>query len=167
MHLYELAEAYKTLSVLALDDENFDVETLKTELAKVTTEFNDKAENIAKLYLQLESDETACKNEIDRLSKRHKSANTKKEWLKAYLLNELQNAKIDKVKGSVVSISLRKSPKPTVNILDATKIPHELCKYVPEAYVPDKELILKHAETTGEVVEGVEVITDKKYVVIK
>lgn len=167
MHLYELSQAYKTLSVLVSDDEEFNTEALKEELAKVTTEFNDKVESIAKMVIELESDELALKNEIDRLSKHKDVATGKIKWFKSYLLEEMQNAKQDKVKGQVVTVSLRDNSKPTVNIIDTSKISHEYCKHVPESYVPDKELILAHMKETGEVVGGTEIITGKKYIVIK
>jgi len=118
--------------------------------------------------LNLESDELALKTEIDRLTSRLKVATGKIKFWKSYLVEEMQNAKQDKVKGQVLNVTLRDNSKPTVNILDASKIPHDLCKFVPESYVPDKDLILKSFEKLqGVVPDGVEIITDKKYVTIK
>jgi len=168
MHLYELSQAYKTLSVLVSDDEEFNTEALKEELAKVTTEFNDKVESIAKMVIELEADELALKNEIDRLSKHKDVATGKIKWFKSYLLEEMQNAKQDKVKGQVVTVSLRDNSKPTVNIVDASIVSHELCTYQPEQFIPSKTKALEYfQENQGVIPDGFEVITGKKYIVIK
>jgi hypothetical protein len=167
MHLYELSQSVRTLQVMSDDEENFNPELVKVELAQVKVEFDEKVESIGKLVLNLEVDELALKTEIDRLEQRKKVAKGKIDFWRNYLITEMQNAKQDKVKGQVLNVSLRDNTKPTVNILDASKIPHELCKFIPESYVPDKELILNRTKTTGEVVEGAEVITGKKYVTIK
>jgi len=168
MHLYELSQALRTLQVMSDDEEQFNPEAVKSELAQVKVEFNDKVEGIGKLVLNLESDEAALKTEIDRLNTRKRVASGKIDFWKSVLVEEMQTANQSKVKGHILNVTLRDNPKPTVNILDASKIPHDLCKFVPESYVPDKELILKSFEKLqGVVPDGVEIITDKKYVTIK
>lgn len=165
-HLYELSHELNSLRI-SVDDENLNTELIENELAQVQIEFDDKVEAIAKMMLELKANEKILATEIERLETRKKVVKGKYDWFKTYLTIEMGTAKVDKVKRPLVTVSLRDNPKQTVNILDAAIIPHEYCKHIPESYVPDKELILDHMKETGEVVKGVEIITDKKYVTIK
>lgn len=168
MKLYELSQAYKTLSVLVDNPEEFNTEAIQNELAQVKVEFNDKVENIAKFMLECKAEETILSTEIERLEQRKKVASGKYDWFKNYLTIELENAKVDKVKGLIVTTLLKANYKPTVNIIDASKVPQDLCEFHPAEYVPSKTKALEYFKANqGVVPDGFEIITDKKHVTIK
>jgi hypothetical protein len=168
MHLYELSERFKNIqNTIENDGESFDEQTLRTNLMEVTLLFEEKVESIAKIMKGLESQQTAYKNESDRLAQKAKSAQNKYDWLKNYLTVEMINAKQDKVDGLILKVALQKNSIETVNILDASKIPHEFCKHEPEKWIPDKSLVLKSTKSTGVVPDGAEVLVGLKHLVIK
>jgi archaellum component FlaC len=181
MKLYELSDDYKSL-VKALDSD----ETLKDDIAPLLADikgrFDDKAVSIAKLTLSINADIETIKLEITRLSKRSTALDNKASWLKEYLLKEMQTANIDKVEGDVLTVSLRKNPA-SVNVINEKAIPKEYMVNIPESWQPDKKKILSLlkndkytlvAETkqiinkdTGEIIDGFEIINDKKHLEIK
>lgn len=167
MHLYQLAESYQNLVAWAESDEVLDENILRQQLSEVSTQLTDKAENIAKMILDLEADSDTAKKEIDRLAKRKTSADNKAKWLNGYLLEQMQLSKIEKINGSVLSLSLVKNPI-SVRILDETKIAPEFWRIIPETKEVNKSAILtSFKETEGVIPDGVEIVTDKKHLVIK
>ena len=162
MHLYELTDQIKFLQ----EDTELEEEEFAKKLGEIQGRFEDKAENIGKLYLSLQADVNALKSEEERLESRRQTIERKSEWLKRYLLQELIVANIDKVKRDVLTISVRVNP-PSVNVVDEEVIPQEFRRVIPETWQPDKKQIIEHFKNTGEIIAGVEMITDKKRVEIK
>ena len=163
--LYDLTTNYLTLMQL-LEDDNQDVDAIKEELSHIEMQFNEKAESIARLILNYESDVDATEKELGRLSARKKTLDNKIKWLKEYLLNEMIVAKLDKIPGKVLTLSLRKSPM-SINIVDSDSVPQEFKKLVPESWVVDKKLVADHIKDSGEIPSGIEAIIDKKTLMIK
>ena len=165
MKLYELSDDYKSLAKALESDE-----TLKDDiaplLADIKGKFDDKAVSIAKLALSINADIETVKAEITRLSKRNTALESKAAWLKEYLFNEMTTANIDKIDGDVLTVSLRKNPA-SVNILNAAQIPDNFWRVIPEVREPDKKAILTQFKNTGEIVDGVEIVNDKKHLEIK
>ncbi len=162
MRLYELAQDYNTI----LDTEDLSDEQIVEHLDNIKAQFNEKVVNTGKVILTLKAEVKAVKSEIDRLAARQKSLEHKAEWLESYLLDNMIDAKQNKVEGDVLSISIRPNP-PSVKIINLAEIPNSFCIHIPEGWQPDKKLIADHFKRTGEVVAGVEIVTDKKSVVIK
>jgi hypothetical protein len=165
MHLYEIADEYRSFLANA-DSEEFNEDTLKSKLAEITGKFNDKAENIGIMALELQSDSKALDDEINRLSNRKRAIDNKVSWLKGYLLQEMLNSAIDKVPGKIVTLSLRNAP-PSVNILDKNAVPENYRRVIPESWDINKSAILENFKTTGEIPNGCEVITNKKSLMIR
>jgi hypothetical protein len=171
MKLYELSEQYRNLSELYLTDianpnEPQEIDILKLQLDSITDQLKTKSENIAKLVLNYESDADATDKEIKRLSSRKTTLENRVKYLKDYLLNEMQFAKLDKIQGEILNLSLCKSPKSVV-ILDKEQVPVIFRRTIPETYEIDKRSIIENFDKTGEIPNGTDVITDKKYLKIK
>lgn len=165
MHLYEIADEYRSFLANA-DSEEFNEDILKSKLAEITGKFNDKAENIGIMALELQADSKALDDEITRLSNRKRAIDNKVSWLKGYLLQEMLNSAIDKVPGKIVTLSLRNAP-PSVNILDKNAVPENYRRVIPESWDINKSAILENFKTTGEIPNGCEVITNKKSLMIR
>jgi hypothetical protein len=167
MHLYELSERFKNIqNTIENDGESFDEATLRQNLMEVTLLFDEKVESLAKIVKGLEAQQTAYKTEAERLTQKAKSAANKADWLKNYLSVELQNAKRDKVEGLVLNVILKTNP-PSCKVIDEKQIPATFWRIIPEQKEVDKVGILSNFKQTGEVPNGVEIITDKKSVQIK
>ena len=81
MNLYELSLAFQEVQNMDLDPE-----VMKDTLDSIEDAIESKAENIAKLVRNLESDVSAYKEEEDRLKNENvKLQRIKVKWLKTYL----------------------------------------------------------------------------------
>lgn len=116
MKLYELAEAYRNLQEM-LEDDDTDITAIHDTLEAVEDEINIKCENIAKLIRTLDAQEKLLKEEEERLARRRRTLENKREWLKKYVIKQLEAAGIDKIKGTLFTISLQENP-PSVEIID-------------------------------------------------
>jgi len=100
------------------------------------------------------------------LATRRGGFNSKMEWLKNYLLVEMQATRVLKVKQDVISVSVQDNP-PSVEVVDLEQIPEQYIRIIPETKEADKKAIIEHFKDTGEIVSGVNIITDKKHVVVR
>lgn len=165
MQLYKLSEEYNTLKSI-LEDEGATPEAVQAGLEQTQADFNDKAESIGKLYLSLMGEASAISAEVERLNARKQTAERKAEWLKTYLLNEMLATKTDKIKGDLVTLSVRTNPA-SVSVIELNALPENFRRIIPETWQPDKKMILDHVKSTGEIPNGCEIVTDKKSLVIK
>ena len=148
-HLYELSDQIKFLQ----EDTELGEEEFQKALGEIQGQFQDKVENIGKLFLSFQADVTAIKSEEERLQSRRQSIEHKADWLKGYLLQEMTAVGIEKVRRDVLTVSLRTNP-PSVNVLDQEAIPIEFRRIIPETWQPNKPSILSHFKSTGEIVAG-------------
>jgi heme oxygenase len=125
-----------------IDTESFD---------KLQIEKNDKLENVALWYKNLQSEAQSYKAEETIFAEKRKRAENKAESLKKYLDIELQGNKFNTVK---VDITYRKST--SVNVLDVNTLPEKYRKTVTTVSA-DKVNIAK-ALKVGEVVTGAELV---------
>ena len=166
MHLYELSKQYADTKSWLESDEIIDEVLLRQKFAETSDQLKIKAENIGKMVLEYESDVATLDNEISRLSARKKSLATKTDWLKSYLLEQMQNAQIDKIPCDILTISLRKNP-PSVIVLNPDEVEQKFRRIIPETYEIDKKSILENFKISGEIPVGCDIKTDKKSIVIK
>lgn len=165
LRLYELTDQYRVLQQ-AIDNEEVEEEAFQESLSQLKAEFGDKVGNIGKLVLSLNATMEAVKSEEERLRSKRQVLEHKADWLRAYLLNEMTAAGIDKVKQDVVAISVRVNP-PSVNILNLEAIPQQFRRVIPETWQPAKKEIVDYWKDTGKICAGVEIISSKKSIIIK
>ena len=165
LHLYELSDTYKVLGEIEGESEE-EIIALKSGLADIKDEIDQKVENIGKFILSLEAEVKGVKEEESRLSARRRSTENKIEWLKDYLITEMTSTGIDKVKRDTITVSVRTNP-PSVGISELNDIPAGYRKIIPESWQPDKIAILENFKETGEIIPGTTIITDRKHLSIK
>lgn len=165
MKLYELSMEYQKL----LDQiEEADGELSPEQwdmIESVEDRFSGKVENLAKFIKSLEADADAVKVERQRLAAREKSITNKVSWLKAYLQHAMEAVGVDKIKGQLLTVALRKAPVSCI-VEDADKVPDEFREEVSETKI-DRNGIIRCFKETGEVLPGVEIVTDKRFVAIR
>lgn len=165
--LYALTDRYKTIeNMLDREIEYISQDEIRETLANIKDDIEEKVCSIGKLVLELRNDIESVKTEEDRLAKRRAGFTSKMEWLKNYLLVEMQSANTLKVKKDVVSVSVQNNP-PSAELIDIEQVPEQYIRIIPEKREPDKKTIIEHFKETGELVPGVNIITDKKFVSIR
>lgn len=126
MKLYELTQNYLNLLEL-LENPDIPKEMIESALEEVEGNFEDKADNIAKLIRSLEADIKGYKDEEDRLSNRRKTLENKVKGLKEYLESSMIALGKKNIKGKIFTMSINKN-RPSVVIDDINKLPKEYKK---------------------------------------
>lgn len=146
--------------------------------------FNAKVEACAAAMKDYEQRANNLVEEANRLLDRAKQASKRRDWIKEYVRLNMISTGIDKVTGDLFTVSLKKTPD-KVNVIDQNQIPlrymkaniaidglgfADVCQMFggdcpgEATLTPIKADILK-AVKAGEVVEGVEITSDKTLVV--
>lgn len=163
--LYKLTERYQAIETL-LDSEIVEREEVLSTLATIKDEIEDKVENLAKLIIATNDTIGVIKSEEKRLYDRRQAMQNRMEWLKAYLVTEMVATHTYKVKRDVLTASVVDSP-PSVEVNVMEEIPEQYVRVIPEQRDPDKKAIISHFKETGEIVSGVDIIINKKHLVIR
>lgn len=119
MNLYELSLSFQEVQNMDLDPE-----VMQDTLDSIEDAIENKAENIAKLIRNLESDVTAYKEEEERLKTKRQATENKVKWLKTYLEDNMKLTGKTKFKSGMFNFSIQKNPA-SVNITDEKIIPEE------------------------------------------
>jgi len=121
----DLAEALKR------DDAAADA--LEAELDRFEAEFNVKAEGVAKAILNMEQsrDVALAKAEPFIAEARRYQASAKRaeracDWLKSYLLHQMQRMDLKKVEGVDLKVGRQNNGRPSVVVENLEKVPAEL-----------------------------------------
>lgn len=131
MKLYELTQNYLNLLDL-LENPEVPKEVIESALEEVEGNFEDKAENIAKLIRSLEFDIKGYKEEESRLSARRKTLENKVQGLKEYLQSSMKALERDSIKGKLFTVYTQKN-QPSLIIEDIDKLPKEYKRTVEES----------------------------------
>lgn len=154
MRLYEITQDIAELEELINNEELTEDEVTEVK-SMIESVLNEKAEQIAYVIKNKESDIKAIKEEEKRLKEKRKSVEKSAERLKSYVLENLLTLDKKKIKTSVGDIAIRKSQavevSTDVNVLD------DRFKRVKTTVEADKAA-LKEAIKSGEVVDGVEIV---------
>ena len=145
MNLYELSLAFQDVQNMDLDPE-----VMKDTLDSIKDAIESKAENIAKLIRNLESDVSAYKEEEDRLKTKRQATENKVKWLKTYLEDNMKLTGKTKFKSGMFNFLIQKNPA-SVNITDEKIIPEEFLIQQPPKVdkTSIKEILKKGIEVPG------------------
>ena len=119
MNLYELSLSFQEEQNMDLDPE-----VMKDTLDSIGGTFENKAENMAKLIRNLESDRLAYKEEEDRLKTKRQAVENKLKWLKTYLRDCMKLTGKTKFKSGMFNFSIQKNPV-SVNITNKKILPED------------------------------------------
>lgn len=122
MKLYELTEAYETISNLDLSEEE-----LSIHLQNISDEIDTKAENIVKVLKDMDGDIEKLKTAEKELKAKKTALENRKQNLRNYLQSQMELVNKKKIKTDLFTISIQNTQK-ELNILDETKIPDEFFK---------------------------------------
>lgn len=149
--LYELTDDYLALWD-SLNDPDADWDAAEVMLREIEGALDAKVESCAKVIRGLEQEQEDILSEIDRLGMRQKSLEKKVESLKAYVLAEMEAAGRDKVRTSLFTIAVQKSPGKVI-VNDEAGIPDLYFRHIPASVKLDKDAV-KKALASGTEVPG-------------
>jgi len=144
MKLYELADAYRSLDNLDLDDE-----VVKDTLEAIEGSIEAKAESIVRVIKGMEANANAIDAEIVRLEKRKQAVNNRASGLRDYLRINMMKIGLKKIRGGLVDVCVMPGVE-SVSVDDESSIPDEFMRI---KSVPNK-VEIKAAIKRGEVVAG-------------
>lgn len=122
--LYELTGQYLALMEIA---EEADPDVLRDTLEGINGEFEDKADNCAKVIRNLEGNVEAIKTEMERLEKKKKGMENSIQSIKKNLERSMIITGKRKFKTLLFSFGIQKNT-PSVSVKDESKIPERFWK---------------------------------------
>lgn len=162
MQLCELTERYREVLDRLSDpsEDAVEEECCQALLAGLSEAFDDKVFGVAKVIRSMRADVAAISAELERLGARKRHLSGRIDWLKRYLLSEMEGVGRERIRGSTLTVSLAKSP-PSCEVVDLDLVPEEFKRVRIEA---DRAAVLEHFRCTGELVPGTVVIADRRHV---
>ncbi len=162
--LYEINNAAKELQLLLLQEE-MTPEEYEKAMAEIKRIFIEKNENIIKLIRNMETAAEGMKEEQERLYNSRKNLEEGIKKLKEMTQSILEQNNMTKLITPAGTMSIAKNPM-SVEIIDESLVPEEYKKTKIVVEV-DKAKLKEHYKSTGEIIEGVRFIDDKKTLRIK
>lgn len=159
--LYEITNSFMELNS---NDELTDAE--KQEIgSQLVQALQTKSNNIVGYYQEEKSLLDGIDAEIKRLQDYKKSVSNRIDRYKTYVKDNMQVLGLNKIETELGTISIAKSPI-SVEIVDEDKIPAEY-KTIVQTIKVDKKAISDNFKSTGELIEGVNIITNNTNLRIK
>jgi hypothetical protein len=167
VNLYELEGRHNRLMEM-IDEEAADTGEISTyltaELEAAEHDIEAEFENYAKIILSKKAEIDALKNEAQRLTDRAKTIDSNVTSLKNHMKDYMAGQKIDKIKGELLTITLR---KPSKRIwVDVAMVPKDSIYWIPQEPKLDKQLMKKHL-TEGTHVPNATLVNGERAVLIK
>ena len=147
--LYKVAQEYVDLFEQFYLDENPSDELVKT-LSDISSNLQDKAINVASYYKNILKEIQAMKENESDMRKKRQTLESKAEWIKTYLKENMEACEIQEIKGPEFSIKLINT-KDAVVECDVVSLP---INYIKVSVAPDKQKI-KEDIKNGKYVDGV------------
>lgn len=164
LKLYEITNGFMKL----LDDKETEelTEEEKEQIGKQLTEaLQVKSANIIAYYQDQNTILNAIDEQIKRLQEYKKITKNKIDRYKEYVKSNMEALGIDKIQNELGTLSISKSPI-SVEVVDPEKIPPEYKQEVTEVKIL-KDKIKNDFKATGEIIDGVKIITDNTNLRIK
>lgn len=148
--LREISEQYRELVAIAESDEH-SMELVRDTMEAIGGEFDQKAQAVVTIALNMDDDCAAIDAEIARLEKRRKVITNRADSLRDYLRINMEATGISKISCPLFSITLV-AGRESVVVDDQDKLPDDLLRVKTEL-APDKTAIAAKLKA-GEDVPG-------------
>lgn len=162
--LYDIPKKFDELMTKAeegeLTQEEYD--RIGTEIA---VELQKKSANIIGYYQNKNAFIDAVDTQIERLKKIKEQEKNNIERFKKYIKENMEKMGLTKIETELGTLSIAKSPA-TVEVIDQDQVPDEFLR-VKTSIEVDKTAIKKNFKETGEVPNGIRIVTDNTSLRIK
>lgn len=152
--LYEVAENYvaalRTLESL-LEAGTLTQEVVSDTLEGLSGDMEVKVKNVVAYTKNIEAEADAIRAAIDKMKARMKALDSKSEWLRDYILQNMKRTQIKEIKTPYYVIRLRDNPAHVV-IDNEAGLPADCWRTIPERREVDKAAI-KARLSLGEVMQ--------------
>lgn len=162
--LYQLTNGFMQVYD-AVENGEITEELAKEIQDELQTALTNKSANIIAYYQNKQTLINGIDEEIKRLQEFKKSEKTKLDNYKEYVKNNMEVLGIEKIETPVGKLTIAKSPI-SVEIINENEIPSEYKTVVTETKV-DKKKIADNFKTTGEIIAGVNIITNNTNLRVK
>lgn len=133
MTLYEITEDYLRLLEMLEGDDPPDEQTFKDTLEAIDGDFEDKADNYARIIRELHGEAKKYAVEIKRMQERVNVINNNEARLKRYLYDAMKSTGKLKFKTDLFSFGIQKNGcLQPMEILPDVEIPDEYCRKEPD-----------------------------------
>lgn len=161
LSLYEITNAFPAL----MESEEITEEDKNKIEAELTMLLQQKSQNIIGYTKNIELTIEAMKEEEDRISSNRKALENKLTRFKKYVKECMENNGITKIETGLGTLSIAKSPV-SVEITNEEAVPSEFKQEIVTVKV-DKTKIKNNFKETGEIPDGVNIITTNTSLRIK
>ena len=161
LSLYEITNAFPAL----MESEEITEEDKNKIEAELTMLLQQKSQNIIGYTKNIELTINAMKEEEDRMSSNRKALENKLTRFKQYVKECMENNGITKITTGLGTLSIAKSPA-SVEIINEDEVPAEFKQKIVTVKI-DKTKIKNNFKETGEIPEGVNIITTNTSLRIK
>lgn len=124
MSLYSLTEQYRQLQTLADSETDIPEDVLRDTLEGLGGELQLKAQNVARFIANQDAMADAIDNAAAAMAVRAKRLRSRTEYLRSYLLTNMQAAGIQKLDSPELVVTVKKNP-PAVVVFDEAAVPAE------------------------------------------
>lgn len=161
LSLYEITNAFPAL----MESEEITEEYKNKIEAELTMLLQQKSQNIIGYTKNIELTIEAMKEEEDRISSNRKALENKLTRFKQYVKECMENNGITKIETGLGTLIIAKSPA-SVEIINEDVIPSEFKQVIVTVKI-DKTKIKNNFKETGEIPDGVNIITTNTSLRIK
>ena len=159
--LYEITNAFPAL----MENEDITEEDKNKIQSELTMLLQQKSQNIIGYTKNVELTINAMKEEEDRIASNRKVLENKLTRFKQYVKECMENNGITKIETGLGTLSIAKSPA-SVEIINEEAIPSEFKQEIVTVKI-DKTKIKNNFKETGEIPDGVNIITTNTSLRIK
>lgn len=150
MKMYEIAAEYEKAFAEMVDAETGEIDEKAMQVMdSLNVDLKEKGLAVAAYIRNHDADVEALKSEEQRLATRRKQLESRMEWLKGYLLENMERCEISEIKSPYFTIKTQKCP-PSVVMSDEKLLPQKYIR-VKETVSVDRTMIRK------DIVSGTEV----------
>jgi predicted nuclease with TOPRIM domain len=157
--LYELSQSYLKVQDM-LDNPELDNQALLDTLESIECAIEEKAHSISVIHSNLTTESKYLETEIKRLQARKKSTDGNIERIKAYLQQQMEVMKLEKIKTPIFAVTIKANP-PALVIDDEKLIPAKYLTVIPKSFTPNNAEI-KEALKAGKKVKGCRLTAGKR-----
>lgn len=150
LSLYEVVTEFRAIAK-QLEEMDLDERTLHDTLEGVSFPVEQKARSVAMVVANLQATAEAYSSHAKQAAEKAASIQKRAEWLKIYLLENMQACGISEITGQGITLKIKNNP-PAVEVYDEKLLPEKYLKTAPlPTPTPDKRALLESLKAGNQI----------------